>query len=367
MPDPTPHSRRVLAVLLPILALVAALPAVAGARTVHLRGMAYEFNNTDTHLAAATIRVVERPALKATTKADGTYDLAVPDRAKITPYITAPGYHSVYLQTFTTAGENLEHVNFQTPTEGVYNALATLLKVPVDAQGNPTQCAIVSTFSTKNVRDVSFDDFTGYGAHGVAGATALGTPSLPKATYFNENVIPDPKQTKSSSDGGVVWTDVPAGAYTIRATSPTTRFASFVATCAPGRVVNANPPWGLYELAKAIPAKVDARFSLATKRPLLSRLYVRKLPKRSTVTASCSGKRCPFKSKTFHPKSSALNVWASIRGKTKKMKPGQTLTLTIAAHPYNAKVLSWKLGSKHAPKTVTRCIPLGNEKPRKSC
>jgi hypothetical protein len=35
----------------------------------------------------------------------------------------------------------------------------------------------------------------------------------------------------------------------VTATSPSTRFASFLATCAPGRIVNANPPWGAYELA----------------------------------------------------------------------------------------------------------------------
>ena len=52
-------------------------------------------------------------------------------------------------------------------------------------------------------------------------------------------------------DGGVVWTDVPAGAYTIRASDPSTRFGSFVATCKPGRIVNANPPWGLYELGRS--------------------------------------------------------------------------------------------------------------------
>src|SRR6185295_12906549 len=28
-----------------------------------------------------------------------------------------------------------------------------------------------------------------------------------------------------------------------------TSFASFLATCEPGRIVNANPPWGAYELS----------------------------------------------------------------------------------------------------------------------
>ena len=61
----------------------------------------------------------------------------MPDRARVTPYIDAPGYHRIYLQTFTTAGKDLERVNFQVPTDATYNALAALLKVPLDAGGNP--------------------------------------------------------------------------------------------------------------------------------------------------------------------------------------------------------------------------------------
>ena len=55
--------------------------ADASARTFHIRGTAYEFNNTDVRLAGATIRVAEHPRLHATTKSDGSYDLAVPDGA----------------------------------------------------------------------------------------------------------------------------------------------------------------------------------------------------------------------------------------------------------------------------------------------
>ena len=182
-----------------------ALPAAAsaGAR-VHLRGTAYEFNNTRVVLSGATIRVAEFPKLTATVRPDGTYDLAVPDHARVTPYITAAGYHTIYLQTFATAGENLKNVNFQTPTDAVYGALAALMHVPVDAAGNPKQCAIVSTFSTRNVRDLDYPSFIAYGAHGVAGATATATPKLPRPTYFNAQVIPDPAQQLSSDDGGVL-------------------------------------------------------------------------------------------------------------------------------------------------------------------
>src|SRR5262245_51523213 len=131
-----------------VLAVMAALaPGVAAARSVHLRGTAYEFNNVHVLLGGATIRVAENPKLKAVVRPDGTYDLAVPDRSRITPYITARGHHTIYLQTLTTSGQDLANVNFQTPTEDVYRALVALLKVPVDAAGDLTSCAIVSTFN----------------------------------------------------------------------------------------------------------------------------------------------------------------------------------------------------------------------------
>jgi hypothetical protein len=228
------------------------LAGPAAARdVVHLSGTAYEFNNTDVRLGGATIRVVEFPRIRATTRPNGTYRLTVPDNARVTPYIIARGYHSIALQTFHTRGRNLYRVNFQTPTEGVYRALAALVDAPLDADGELRECAIVSTFSTRNVRHLNFNQFTRYGAHGVAGATAYATPALPPPIYFNDRVLPDRSQRRSSIDGGVLWTRVPTGVYTIRARHPSTRFASFVATCAPGRIVNANPPWGLYELPRA--------------------------------------------------------------------------------------------------------------------
>jgi hypothetical protein len=292
-----------------------------------LRGTAYEFNNTDVRLAGAVIRVAERPHIRTTTKRDGTYVLTVPDRARITPYITAPGYHSIHLQTFSTDREDLANVNFQVPTDAIYRGLAALLSVPLDADGNPQDCAVVSTFSTKDVRDTSFAGFVGYGAHGVAGASASGSPALPAPTYFNEHVIPDPMQQLSSIDGGVVWTRVPAGAYTISAQHPETRFASFVATCEPGRVVNANPPWGLHELADTVPAVITARWDGRK----LRGLRVTKLPK---------------------------------GGKVDVRRRGRVVTVVASARGFNSRVARWTVGSAKAERL---CIPLGQTLPRKRC
>jgi hypothetical protein len=341
------------ALLLVCLLCLGAGAASASARSVHIRGTAYEFNNTKVRLAGATIRVAERPRIRATVQRDGRYDLVVPDRASITPYITAAGYHTIYLQTFRTAGENLDRVNFQTPTEPIYRALATLLDVPLDANGELIQCGIVSTFSTRNVRDLSFPGFTGYGAHGVAGATASTTPSLPDPVYFNENVIPDPLQELSSIDGGVVWTRVPTGVYRITAHHPSTRFASFVATCEPGRVVNANPPWGLHELGKPNPALVALTWTGSE----LTKFRITHLPPRATVRISCAGKGCPFKRRSGRTLGPAA----------RKFRAGQTIEVRVTAHAYDGKLVRYRLLTGPRAIVATRCIPLGYIKPRRRC
>ena len=49
-----------------------------------------------------------------------------------------------------------------------------------------------------------------------------------------------------------------------RARHPSTRFASFVATCRPGRVVNANPPWGCMSSGCGNPARITAAWGPST-------------------------------------------------------------------------------------------------------
>ena len=164
-----------------LLAVVAFVPAGAAAtRSVHLRGTAYEFNNVYVLLGGATIHVAEYPALRAVVKPDGTYDLGVPDGTRVTPYITAAGYHTIYLQTFATAGEDLANVNFQTPSDAVYQALAALLEVPVDAAGELAACAIVSCSAPGNVRDLGYAVFIWLWRPRCRGRDAvIATPALP--------------------------------------------------------------------------------------------------------------------------------------------------------------------------------------------
>jgi hypothetical protein len=235
-----------------IVALALALSSsAAAADTVTISGRAYAFNHMSTYLQGATIKVREIPGLEATTDVNGDYSLEVPDDTNVTPYILPPeGYNEIDLQTFHPRGEDIENANFQTPADGEYAGLAAILSVPLDPDtGRPQECVIVTTASARNVRGVDYETFHQRTPHGVPGATSEEFPALDGPIYFNENVIPDTSKTETSEDGGIVWTEVPAGDYRIVTTSPDTRFASFLATCRNGRIINANPPWGAYELS----------------------------------------------------------------------------------------------------------------------
>ena len=335
-----------------------------GSRTVHLRGTAYEFGRVHTLLAGATIRVAEDPDLQTVVAADGSYDLEVPDRRPVTPYIEAAGYHTIHLQTFTPAGEDLEHVNFQTPSEAIYQALVAIVGLELGADGNPRQCAIVSTFSTRNVRGVSYEDFIGYGAHGVPGATASAEPAIAPPIYFNEQVIPDPTRTESSVDGGVAWIEVPAGTYTITADHPTTEFAPFTATCEPGRVVNANPSWGLHELGLPMPATPAATWSAVRGERVLDALTLADVPEGATVTLRCTGAGCPLSTLAAPVPTGTVDVLAALGAASPAFRPGNTVTLQVDAPAHDSLVTEWQIGRPQQPRTTTLCIPLGLSRPQ---
>lgn len=263
--------RRVVGFLVAVVLLGAGIPAVAEAaapgKTVTISGKTFRFGKRYPVLVNALVKVREFPDIWALSDEKGDYELTVPDNANVTPYIvsgwngaysdprTAPldpetkHYNSIDLQTFHTRGEDIENANFQTPTDLEYNALKLLLGIKADASNRPEQCAIVTTSSARNVRGVSYDTYWDNTPHGVPGATAYTLPGRLLPRYFNDAVVPDPNQASSSGDGGIIWSIVPTGTYRVITEHPSTRFASFLATCKPGRVVNANPPWGAYELA----------------------------------------------------------------------------------------------------------------------
>ena len=100
----------------------------------------------------------------------------------------------------------------------------------------------------------AFDDWEGFLERGDAGllanADATITPEVGTRLYFSEQVIPDPTLERSTLDGGVLWLNVPpAGAHMLRGRHAGYGFPDVEVTCAPGRFINASPPWGLTAIA----------------------------------------------------------------------------------------------------------------------
>jgi hypothetical protein len=165
----------------------------------------------------------------------------------------------------------------------------------------------------------------------------------------------------------MVWTNVPAGVYTITAHDPVTRFASFVATCRPGRVVNANPPWGLYQFALPNPARISASWSVIRARTLVASLSARQLPTGAVVRVSCKGPGCPFGSRTFRPTAAQFDIRRAIGGGTLQLGAGDRLEVAVSAHAFNGLVVRWVAVTGRAPDRATLCIALGYAKPQRHC
>ena len=93
---------------------------------------------------------------------------------------------------------------------------------------DPAACQIVSTVT--RVGKSIYDD----GAHGEAEATVTLEPAIPAEhgpVYFGADVIPDPSLTETSEDGGVLYHNVPAGTYVMRAHKDGVTFEATTMRC----------------------------------------------------------------------------------------------------------------------------------------
>jgi hypothetical protein len=191
----------------------------------------------------AEVSVLEHPELQTTTQPDGTFLLdGVPGGSEATFVIVAEGFPVAQTKTFQMPADGeLPRVTFQVPSNDLYQLLADVLTIQID----PDRCQMVSTVT--RVGKSLYDE----GAHGEAGATVSSTPMIPASSgpvYFNDDVIPDPTFTATSTDGGVVWTNIEPGTYALSATKDGVSFESVTMKCRPGVLVNASPPYGLQAL-----------------------------------------------------------------------------------------------------------------------
>lgn len=191
----------------------------------------------------ATVSVLEAPEVSATADAQGHFELeGLQPGTSATFMLERDGFPAARTKTFTLPESGvLDRVTFQVPDDTLFDLLAGILQLEVDEGA----CQIVSTIT--RVGKSIYDE----GAHGEAEATVTIEPSLPAEhgpVYFGADVIPDPELTESSEDGGVLFTNVPPGTYTLRAHKEGVEFEAITMECAAGVLVNASPPYGLQAL-----------------------------------------------------------------------------------------------------------------------
>jgi hypothetical protein len=210
-----------------------------------IRGTAYKFGYEGGPVVGAVVRIVEAPELVTQTGADGIYTLNVPRGVAVTPYVQHADFMTMHLQTYTFADAlGPQNVNFQMVPPIYYDAFSGALGIEPD----PLRCQISSTANTKDVFGLERNAFYAYGAHGIPDVTVWAVPDLGPPVYFSKVTIPDTKLTETTADGGIVWGNVPPGVYTVQGKHATRSIVPFVATCTPGRFINAGPPWGLREV-----------------------------------------------------------------------------------------------------------------------
>ena len=91
-------------------------------------------------------------------------------------------------------------MNFQTPSDAIYGALAALLQRPARRRRQPgavrDRLDVLHARTSATCRSTRF---IGYGAHGVAGATAVASPALPAAGLLQQGRHPGPRAAASSA------------------------------------------------------------------------------------------------------------------------------------------------------------------------
>jgi hypothetical protein len=247
----TPKSLKCSLMLLIAAAGLAALPGVASAakpKLVTVKGYTVEYFVPKPNvklLAGTKISVAEYPKLKTVSKADGSFSIKVPAKAKVTLVADAPDHVVTYSST-EVRSEKDARLNFYLPTHALARGLSALVTIPLNAdQTAPKACVIglnVVNKSAANYKYTTPQQDAAAPSLGLPGAAVRISPSKgtwAKPIYFDLGGIPGRTLTSTGLNGGLLFANVPAGTYKVSASKAGSKFEPFTATCKPGRLVNA--------------------------------------------------------------------------------------------------------------------------------
>ncbi|RUR05551.1 carboxypeptidase-like regulatory domain-containing protein [Legionella sp. km772] len=168
------------------------------------------------------------------------------------------GYKTTQTPTFLVPPEGinnsdrLKNISFQVPSNMAYKLLSVAMGISED----PDCCQIAATITPPNK---TMDDIP----QGVEGVKAILSPQV-KSPAFYFGMFPVVHKTNpfirglktTSLDGGVAFTNVPPGTYTLTAEKDATSFSTITIKARKGVVVNASPPNG--------PTMIEERSQLVT-------------------------------------------------------------------------------------------------------
>ncbi|MDY0063256.1 MAG: hypothetical protein RBU45_25855 [Myxococcota bacterium] len=188
-------------------------------------------------VAAAEVFVVEAPQLRARlSPADGHAFCipGIPEGARVTLALVAPGYFPVLTATLPVAGGDLDGVNFQVVDRSLVALGAALLGVDAEDEG---QCQMAITVTAPGGDSIW--------AAGEPGATVTLEPSVPPEqgpVYFNTLVLPDTSLAATTTDGGVLVAGARPGVYRWQGHKEGLRFEELTLRCVGGWITVAAPP-----------------------------------------------------------------------------------------------------------------------------
>jgi hypothetical protein len=191
-------------------------------------------------VAGAKVWVLENPDKSVVTGPDAHFEIDGLDvGSEVTLVMEHPDYHPTQTATFVLGEHGIHPFTIQAVSTVLFNALSGIVPNPPQED---KACSIATTVTR------SGGSLYVHLRQGEPGTTVTLIPAAPAESgpiYFNEDVIPDVKQTSTSIDGGVVFANVPPGDYTLHGSKPGLVFQPVKLKCRVGQLVNAGPPLGV--------------------------------------------------------------------------------------------------------------------------
>ncbi len=207
---------------------------------VTVSGDVLNFFGKPWRISGAAVSMLEEPCRRTISDAKGHYVFGgLKVGREVTLVLSHKDFPPQQTGTITLSAGGADRFSFQAVNHLTYKALAAIAGIKAD-RSKSCQIATTVTRIGKSVYDS--------GAHGEAGATVTISPSLPAAhgpIYFNAQVLPEPTLKATTSDGGVIFVNVPPGQYTITAQKAGVKFRPIKIKCRVGWLANAAPPWGV--------------------------------------------------------------------------------------------------------------------------